>query len=125
MKLQEYWYRLKMIFKKAIVVTWRFEGLHGWANASGEVSFLKNLHRHVYHCKAIISVSHSDREIEIIQCKWKLQKYCKTEFPPAWSCEQIAEDIIRFLSNEYGRHRSIAVEVLEDGENGAFITKDF
>lgn len=107
---------------KYVVVNLKFEGIHSWKNCPFEdVSFLKNDHRHIFWVKAIKSVSHLDRDIEIIRFKRDLEDYCNSLKPiiqkEGWSCEKIANDILINFDCE-------SVEVLEDGENGAIITKE-
>jgi len=56
-----------MSLKKSVVVTLQVEGVHYWEDCPiPEVAFLKNLHRHIFHIKAMKTVQHNDRDIEII-----------------------------------------------------------
>ena len=65
--------------KRSIWVTFTKEGIHKYpaaltdpALATGDeydVSFLGYLHRHTFHFKVQIQVTHNDRDIEFIQFK--------------------------------------------------------
>ena len=65
--------------KRMIWVTFRKEGIHKYpaaledpALATGDeydVSFLGYPHRHIFHFKVGITVTHNDRDIEFIQFK--------------------------------------------------------
>jgi hypothetical protein len=111
-----------------IVVTLQVEGVHNWPECPiEEVNFLKQLHRHLFKIKCKKEVSHDDRDVEIIQLKRKIQYHLKTEYGIGYeglngchfgrmSCEQIALELVRTFDLNY-------CEVLEDGENGAEITK--
>jgi len=69
--------RLKMEAKRNIWVTFKREGIHKYpaaledpALATGDeydVSFLGYPHRHIFHFKVMILVTHNDRDIEFIQ----------------------------------------------------------
>ena len=41
-----------------VVVKTEFEGFHSWEDAPDEVSFLRNLHRHIFHVTAKWKVNH-------------------------------------------------------------------
>jgi hypothetical protein len=106
------------------------EGMHRYpaaatdpALATGDiydVSFLSNLHRHIFHFDVSIEVEHSDRAIEFIQFKRWLENLYKEDTLQLdfKSCEMIAEDLIDTISKKYPG-RKISIEVSEDGENGA------
>jgi hypothetical protein len=104
--------------RQFVVVTLQFEGLHYWPKAPTEVGFLRSPHRHVFHIKCWKEVTHGDREIEIITLKQTITGGLNSLFPGGNmltnSCEQLAATLIR----GYGLH---ACEVLEDGENGAYV----
>jgi hypothetical protein len=97
-----------------IVVKFAFEGIHSWPSAPDEVSFLRNLHRHIFHVEAVKYVSHADREIEIIMLKREMQEVAQRRFrgPHMMSCEMMAMDLAKTFD-------LIRCTVLEDGENGA------
>ena len=51
------------------------EGFHRWKDASGEVKYLSNEHRHIFVIRCSFLVSHGDREIEINTQQAKIEKY--------------------------------------------------
>lgn len=109
--------------KKEVFVTATFEGMHQWPEAPIEVAFLRTLHRHIFHVKIGIAVTHSDRDVEFISCKWHLEALLKTGLKhlllqqPAMSCEMMAQFIAEQMNVR--NYRITYVEVSEDGENGA------
>ena len=118
---------------KMIWVTFRKEGMHKYPaaltdpglNKPGEwddVSFLGYPHRHIFHFKVWIGVTHNDRDIEFIQFKrWLERLYdggaLQLDFK---SCEMMSDDLYDAISNKYP-DREVWIEVSEDGENGSFI----
>lgn len=127
-----------MISNRTIFVTFQQEGIHrypaaltdsrlnkatGNADSWLDVSFLGHPHRHIFHFRVTVSVTHNDRDIEFIQFKRELvnqynQSLLELDFK---SCEMLAEDLIGYISKNYPG-RDICVEVSEDGENGATLT---
>ena len=117
---------------KMIWVTFRKEGIHKYpaaltdpSLATGDeydVSFLGYPHRHIFHFKVWISVTHNDRDIEFIQFKRWLENLYKegTLQLDYKSCEMMSGDLFDAISNKYPG-REIWIEVSEDGENGSFI----
>ena len=117
---------------KMIWVTFRKEGIHKYpaaltdpALATGDesdVSFLGYPHRHTFHFKVWISVTHDDRDIEFIQFKRWLEKlYAEGTLQLDYkSCEMMSGDLYNTISNKYPG-REVWIEVSEDGENGSFI----
>jgi hypothetical protein len=117
---------------KMIWVTFSKEGIHKYpaaltdpALATGDeydVSFLGYPHRHTFHFKVWISVTHDDRDIEFIQFKRWLEKlYAEGTLQLDYkSCEMMSGDLFDTISNKYPG-REIWIEVSEDGENGSFI----
>jgi hypothetical protein len=117
---------------KMIWVTFRKEGMHKYpaaltdpSLATGDeydVSFLGYPHRHIFHFKVWISVTHDDRDIEFIQFKRWLENLYATgtlqlDFK---SCEMMSGDLYDSISQKYPG-REVWIEVSEDGENGSFI----
>ena len=117
---------------KMIWVTFRKEGMHRYPAAAtdpnlctaGEydVSFLANAHRHIFHFKGWIGVTHNDRDIEFIQFKrWCESLYSKDILELDFkSCEMMSDDLYAQISQRYP-DREVWIEVSEDGENGSFI----
>ena len=97
--------------KRSIWVTFTKEGIHKYpaaledpALATGDeydVSFLGYPHRHTFHFKVQIQVTHNDRDIEFIQFKRWLENLYKEDVLQLdyKSCEMIADDL--FMSWVY------------------------
>jgi hypothetical protein len=117
---------------KMIWVTFRKEGIHKYPAAltdpnlatgdEYDVSFLGYPHRHIFHFKVWIGVTHDDRDIEFIQFKRWLEKlYAEGTLQLDYkSCEMMSGDLFDAISNKYPG-REVWIEVSEDGENGSFI----
>ncbi len=102
-----------------IVIQTNFPGFHYWKDAPEEYAYLRNVHRHMFHVRAEMEVTHDNRNIEFIDLKEKVNdfinlNYMNKEFP--FSCEQIAST----LAGTFGFDR---VEILEDNENGGIYIK--
>jgi hypothetical protein len=114
-----------MANKTEVWVTLQVEGLHNWPGCPfDEVSYLRDLHRHVFHIKAYKLVTHSDRDVEFIMLKHRITEFLRDRYYRApWachlfgakSCEMIAEELIRYFD-------LTRCEVSEDNENGAIVT---
>lgn len=114
--------------KKNIVVTLQIEALHNWPEAKTvipEMGFLSDLHRHLFFVTAKKTVSHNERDVEIIQFKRELINYFHRNYFDkginihnfgARSCETLAQDLMDAYDLDY-------CQVLEDNENGAEICK--
>jgi len=117
---------------KMIWVTFRKEGMHRYpaaatdpALATGDeydVSFLANEHRHIFHFRVWIGVTHNDRDIEFIQFKRWLENLYKDAILSLdhKSCEMMSDDLYDIINKKYPG-REVWIEVSEDGENGSFI----
>jgi hypothetical protein len=117
---------------KMIWVTFQKEGMHKYpaaltdpALATGDeydVSFLGYPHRHIFHFKVWIGVTHDDRDIEFIQFKrWLLNLYKDATLSLDFkSCEMMSGDLYDAISQRYP-NREVWIEVSEDGENGSFV----
>jgi hypothetical protein len=117
---------------KMIWVTFRKEGMHRYpaaatdpALATGDeydVSFLANEHRHIFHFRVWIGVTHNDRDIEFIQFKRWLENLYKDAILSLdhKSCEMMSDDLYDSINKKYPG-REVWIEVSEDGENGSFI----
>lgn len=99
------------------------EGFHCWPGATNGVSFLKNVHRHMFHVEARVEQRHTDRDVEYIGFKHRLDKLVADtmrELGDSKSCERIAETVRDLIMVDYpGRH--VKVYVMEDNENGAMV----
>ena len=98
------------------IVKFQFEGIHKYPESN---TYLKFPHHHIFHVEVKLEQKHNNRDIEyhylksiLIQTNW-----IKNETE---SCEQIAENIINFLTINYP-DRKKTVTVLEDGTNGAMV----
>ena len=104
-------------------VRFQKEGIHKYPAALDdpkltEVSFLGHPHRHIFHFKIWIEVFHNDRDVEFILFKrWLERLYDGTLELDYKSCEMIADDLHKEVTNKYPR-RKIWISVSEDGENG-------
>ena len=118
--------------KRSIWVTFTKEGIHKYpaalddpALATGDeydVSFLGYPHRHTFHFKVQIQVTHNDRDIEFIQFKRWLENLYKEDILELdyKSCEMIADDLYLEINAKYPS-RFVVIDVAEDGENGCQI----
>jgi hypothetical protein len=117
---------------KMIWVTFRKEGIHKYPAAATDpnlatgdeydVSFLANEHRHIFHFRVWLGVTHNDRDVEFIQFKRWLENLYKdaTLSLDYKSCEMMSDDLYAQVSQKYPG-REVWIEVSEDGENGSFI----
>ena len=117
---------------KMIWVTFQKEGVHCYPAAATDpklatgdeydVAFLANKHRHIFHFRVWISVTHNDRDIEFIQFKRWLENLYKDNILDLnfQSCEMMSDDLYSEISKKYPS-REVWIEVSEDGENGSFI----
>ena len=119
---------------KMIWVTFRKEGIHKYPAAltdpnlatgdEYDVSFLGYPHRHIFHFRVYISVTHNDRDVEFIQFKRWLEKlYSSNEGVLSLdykSCEMMSDELHDIIKAKYP-DREVWIEVSEDGENGSFI----
>ena len=117
---------------KMIWVTFRKEGIHKYPAALDapdlatgdeyDVSFLGYPHRHIFHFRVWINVTHNDRDIEFIQFKRWLEKLYNegTMSLDYKSCEMMSDELHAQIIAKYP-NREVWIEVSEDGENGSFI----
>jgi hypothetical protein len=119
---------------KMIWVTFRKEGIHKYPAAltdpnlatgdKYDVSFLGHPHRHIFHFRVWISVTHNDRDIEFIQFKRWLEELYNGDQATLQldykSCEMMSDELYETINDRFP-DREIWIEVSEDGENGSFI----
>lgn len=112
---------------KFIFVTFSKEGIHCYPAALTDpkledVEFLGYPHRHIFHFKVWIEVTHADRDIEFIQFKrWLTLLYSDAILSlDNKSCEMISNELHQIISQKYS-DREIWIEISEDNENGSFI----
>jgi hypothetical protein len=118
---------------KFIWVTFQKEGIHRYpealtnpALATGDeydVSFLGHPHRHIFHFRVSIEVTHNNRDIEFIQFKrWLERLYNEgTVVLDYKSCEMMSDDLYVHIAARYPG-RAVIIQVAEDGENGCEIS---
>ncbi len=118
--------------RKWIWVTFQKEGIHKYPAALDDpklatgdeydVSFLGYPHRHIFHFRVAITVTHNDRDIEFIQFKRWLEKLYNegTVQLDYKSCEMMADELYDHISQKHPG-RSVKIQVSEDGENGCDI----
>ena len=116
-----------------IWVQTQFAGLHYWPEAVKRVEYLKYPHRHIFHVRVEIEVTELNREIEFLQFKDELTKFCIGSFCDeitTYSCEQMCEYILKWLCLSAFKDitdfkdRVYSISVSEDGENGASWHRD-
>lgn len=111
--------------KATIFVRTIQDGLHCWPQAPEHRSYLRLLHRHLFHIEVTTEVDHDDREIEFhdlleqVVSIWKgFTSYGAANLGAA-SCEQLARTIGMRLAQAHKRRFDVMVS--EDGECGATV----
>ena len=124
--------RIKTAAERTIFVTFQKEGIHCYPAAATDpqlatgdeydVSFLATPHRHIFHFRVWLSVTHNDRDVEFIQFKRWLENLYKDSILNLdyKSCEMMSDDLYGMISQKYPS-REVWIKVSEDGENGSFI----
>ena len=120
---------VKQEIKQEVYCKFSIEGIHQWADCPlTEVDYLKYPHRHNFVIQAYADVSHSNRDIEFIVLQHELSNYLKDKYFSTqhnactfgnMSCEMIAHELLDkfpYLTK---------IDVSEDGENGAVLTKTY
>lgn len=112
--------------QSSIFVTHRFVGYHRWADAPDRRSYLTERHRHLFHVRVDVDVTHDDREVEFHDLLDVVTDACEGLGQKArgvgrdlgsMSCETIALYVVeKVLARWPGR--TLACEVSEDGEAG-------
>lgn len=110
----------------AVFVRFQFEGFHRWVDAPEQHSYLRDMHRHMFHVEVSIDVTDSDRQVEFILLKRELTRIMVDKFggnSPAkghyCSCEQMALFLLDVCINT--GYTPSYISVSEDGENGATV----
>ncbi len=110
--------------QRFITVQARFVAFHFWPGAPQKVAFLREVHRHEFHVKAMLRVSHNNRQLEFFTVQAPLNMYLEKHWEGSTSqssCEDMAQDIANELARCWGEAAVAAVAVSEDGENGALL----
>lgn len=104
-----------------LFVTFTAPGWHCWPSAPEHRAYLAFSHRHLFHVKVRLEVSHEEREIEFHD----LLEFAKTSFGEgdfgAASCETLARKLAQQVAETFDRPW-VEVTVSEDGEAGATVT---
>jgi hypothetical protein len=109
---------------RSIYIQSQFSALHRWAQAPMAVGFLTHWHRHIFKVRIDLWVTGNDRDLEFFMVQEELNTVlkqwegCEVEK----SCEMFCESILYALENDYPT--LFRVEVSEDGENGAVLTRN-
>lgn len=110
-----------------IWVTFQKEGIHCYPAAAtdpalADVRFLASPHRHIFHFRVNIQVTHNDRDIEFIQFKrWLESMYSNGTLQlDHKSCEMLADELYVEISTKYPG-RAVEISISEDNENGCDI----
>ena len=118
---------------KFIWTTFQKEGIHRYpealtdpALATGDeydVSFLGHPHRHIFHFRVSIEVTHNNRDIEFIQFKrWLERLYSEGTLVLDYkSTEMMSDDLYVHIAARFPG-RAVIIQVAEDGENGCEIS---
>ena len=113
--------------QRMIWITFNREGIHAYPAAAddeslADVQFLGSPHRHIFHFKVHIEVTHNDRDIEFIQFKrWTEGLFDEKVLQlDNKSCEMISDDLYHHIAEKYP-FRDIWISVSEDNENGSEI----
>lgn len=102
-----------------IIIQTSFPGFHHWPTAPEKFHYLRHVHRHVFHVRAEMIVTHDNRDIEFIDLKNQVEDFIRVNYSNqtfTYSCEQISKTLSDIFHFDY-------VEVLEDNENGGSYTK--
>lgn len=106
-----------------IDVSFRVPGLHFWSGATGRREYLRHPHRHMFHIRVSVEVSHDDREIEFHDLKddagAMFQSFGEQGNFGGQSCEHLARRLAGCLVERH--RRAVSVHVSEDGEFGATV----
>lgn len=109
------------MFNRKVIIKFQYEAIHKWQDVTlPTIMYLAHPHRHLFHITCWKKVSHGDREVEVITFKQQVIEHLKEHFAGDFrgmSCEHIAEHLVRRFVLE-------SCEVLEDGENGAVVSRN-
>lgn len=106
-------------------------GLHRWPNAPEHRAYLRNRHRHLFHVLAAVQVRHHDRDVEFHDLGDMIRSWWRSAGAhPVTSVRECGEKSCEHLARELWSHLDqhklavARVEVSEDGECGATLTKE-
>lgn len=100
----------------------KLPGFHRWALAPDHRAYLRDRHRHLFHVRVEVAVSHDDRDVEFHDLQDEIRRWwgSGTTDHEGRSCEQIARRLGAVL--QMAGIKVIRVIVSEDGESGATVT---
>lgn len=104
-----------------IFIKTTFKSYHKYDNAPYNYSFLKNLHRHIFHLIIYIEVNiDKDRDIEFFYAKDIIDNLLKHEiFKTSQSCESYSSALYELMKKQtVFKNRKIIINLSEDDENG-------
>lgn len=109
--------------KSSVWITTSFIGFHRWPEAPAEVSYLRNLHRHLFHVRVTVPTT-EDRGLEF----HILKKYVDERIAinskhqlDIVSCEVMAETLAKQIITGQYILSWVEVTVSEDNECGATV----
>lgn len=109
-----------------IFVKTNFVALHRWATAKGRRAYLAHPHRHIFHIRVTMPVSHDHREVEfhdlLDEVNDRLDRMAPNRDFGGASCETIARNLMHYFVAKY--FRRVTVDVSEDDECGATVSGD-
>ena len=110
----------KLTTETTVIVRLQVEGLHRWKDAKDKcpaMSILSDMHRHVFHIECEKKVTHTDRDVEFILIKRRIESFIEAKWgrSPAHFHDLSCESIALALVIEFGL---TMCQVLEDNENG-------
>lgn len=99
----------------------QFEAVHYWPSAPVEV--FGTPHLHVFTCEVKLEVYHNEREVELLDLRREVERFCRENWNLAVSpdsCETMAEAVLAHLCDLFPS-RSVKVGVFEMPEAGAWV----
>lgn len=118
----------ELVYDEMVFVRLQVEGLHKWADCPfEEVSYLRDLHRHVFFIEAYLPVTHSDRDQEFIMLKHEITEYIYDNYwDPILKCHNFGGMSCEMIGKELcGAFDLSMCSVSEDNENGGIVRKVF
>jgi len=106
--------------KNQVIIQFKIEGFHKYPNAPQDVSFLSNIHRHVFSVKCFFAVAKLTREREIFICREQVKNRLIEKYgePCMFNdCEMVATEILKY----WQQNGMVACEVWEENTGGARI----
>lgn len=110
----------------SLYVQFQVPGIHCWLDAPIQLHFVQQPHRHVFRFKVTYDVVGLDRDLEFFELQTCLQRsvlelYEQDEHVVNFLCDSCETIAYRLLQRLPSFVKSI--EVSEDGENGAIVSR--